>query len=188
MEVSTSLLVALMYVTILSLGIGNVLGALAEIVRKGRDTQLDPVHIVWIALLLGAHFNLFWHTLDLLIVERWSFTGFLYVISGPVLIFFCTGILVAEPSDSPDVGARAHYFRVSGRFFLLFALLQIWIVGVDIVLGRGFTSAGAFNAGIFALVLVLAFWRNYRAHIIGTAVVAFIFLAVTVLRGMGVIA
>jgi len=188
MEVSTTLLVALMYVTILSLGIGNVLGALAEIVRKGRDANLDPVHILWIALLLGAHFNLFWHTLDLLTVERWGFTGFLYVISGPVLIFFCTGILVSELSDSPEAGARAHYFRVSGQFFLLFALLQIWIVGVDIVLGRGFTGAGAFNAGVFALVLVLAIWRNYPAHVIGAAVAVFIYLAATMLRGMGVIA
>jgi hypothetical protein len=165
-----------------------VLGALAEIVRKGRDARLDPIHIVWIALLLGAHFNLFWYTLDLLTAEPWGFTGFLYVISGPVLIFLCTGILVAELSDSPDVGARAHYFRVSGRFFLLFALLQIWIVGVDIVLGRGFTGPGAFNAGVFALVLVLASWRNYRAHVIGAAVGVFIFLAAVALRGMGVIA
>ena len=187
MEVSTSLLVALMYVTILSLGIGNVLGALAEIVRKGRDAKLDPVHIVWIALLLGAHFNLFWHTLDLLTVERWGFTGFLYVISGPILIFFCTGILVAELPDSTDMGARAHYFRVIGRFFLLFAMLKIWIVGADIVLGRGFTGAGALNAGVFALVLVLAIWRNYRAHVICAVVGVFIFLAATVLRGMGVI-
>ena len=151
------------------------------------DNGLDAIHILWIALLLCAHFNLFWHTLDLLMVEHWSFVGFLYVISGPILIFFCTGVLVAERPDSPDVDARMHYFQACGRFFLLFALLQIWVIGTDFVLGRGFTDSGVFNAGLFTLALVLAFSSNYRTHVAGAALGVIIYVVAIVLRGLGVI-
>ena len=108
-EVSAALLVALMYITILSMGIGNVLATLARVVRRGREAEFDRVHVAWIALLLVAHLNLFWHTLDLFSVEQWGFFGFLYVIAGPTLLFFATDVLVAERPDSAEVDARREW-------------------------------------------------------------------------------
>jgi len=54
-----TLLVALMFVTILSMGIGNILSSLADIFNHATSSRRHPVHISWIVLLLIVHFNLF---------------------------------------------------------------------------------------------------------------------------------
>ena len=69
MEISNALLVALMFVTILVLGIANILVSLAAIVRHPSAAKDDAIFNNWKLLLLLAHFNLFWHTLDLLSVD-----------------------------------------------------------------------------------------------------------------------
>ena len=69
MDVSHALLVALMYVTILSLGIANILGSLADAVARPPSSQFDSFHTSWSLLVLFAHFDLFWQTLEILGVE-----------------------------------------------------------------------------------------------------------------------
>ena len=186
-EVSTGLLVALMYVTILSMGIGSVLTALAHVLRSAPGTGLDRVHVAWVALLLIAHLNLFWHTLDLLSVESWAFFGFLYVIAGPTLLFFATDVMVAPRQEATDGGAKAHYFTVSRRFFLLFILVQMWVIGADLVLGRGFTPAAWFNAFAGGICAALLASNSYRFHATAIGAAWLSYLIAIALRGLSII-
>ncbi|MDX2487929.1 MAG: hypothetical protein QNL03_10600, partial [Gammaproteobacteria bacterium] len=98
MEVSTSLLVALMFVTLLSMGVGNAVNTFSTIVEKGKDSGYGKLQIGWLGFLLLSYFNMFWHVLDLLSVDKWGFAGFLYMMSGPILIYFATSILIASQS------------------------------------------------------------------------------------------
>lgn len=187
MEVSSSLLVAIMFVIILSMGIGHILGAAAAMIDRRVAQRISALHVNWMLLLLLLYFNLFWHTLDLLSTEEWGFTGFLYIMAGAILIYFATYILLPEipPDDSLDL--RAYYFEVSRQFFFLLALLQAWIIGVDFLLGTGFTSAGVVTLVALLLALLLATSRKITVHVGGTVVAWVLFLGSMVARSLGLI-
>ena len=52
MELSSSLLVAIMFVVLLSIGIGNILMSLAAMVDRRSPLTASRMHISWIVLLL----------------------------------------------------------------------------------------------------------------------------------------
>ena len=66
MDNPTTLLVAIMFVTIIGIGIGSVLMALSDIVVGLRQPPPDRVQISWIVLLLAAYLALFWETQTIL--------------------------------------------------------------------------------------------------------------------------
>lgn len=189
-EIPTALLVALMFVTVLSMGIGNILATLANVVHTGMKSGSDRLQVSWIALLLLVHLNLFWHTLDLFNIEDWTFSGFVFALSGPILLFFATHTMMAEPSGSGEgtAGGTDTYDECSTRFFIIMALLQAWSVGTDPFLGRDFGVAAIFNVVAIALAVVLAFVPTRRVHILGAWAFWAVFLANAGLRGLGQIA
>jgi hypothetical protein len=187
MDVSDALLVAIMFVMILSIGISNILMGLAVLVDRRSDLKVDRLHTSWTVLLLLAYFNLFWHTIDLLSIEDWTFSSFLFVIGGPVLILFATNILLPDAAGEKLVDLRKHYFDVAGQFFVILALLMAWMIAVDVVLGGGLTVAGAFNAVAAALFLWLAFAKRKIFQVFGAVLGWTLFLVSAGLRGWGVI-
>lgn len=187
MEISSSLLVAVMFIIILSMGIGHILVAAAAMVDRRVARRIDALHASWTLLLLLIYFNLFWHTIDLLATEEWGFASFLYIMAGAVLIYFATCILLPEMPANDSLDLRAFYFEVGRQFFLLLALLQAWIIGVDMLLGTGFTSAGVVNLVALLLALLLASSRKPTIHTGGTVVAWVLFLGSTGLRGLGLI-
>ena len=64
MDNINTLLVAFMFITILTLGIASVLAELAEVVRHLGREKRDGLLVGWTLLLLFAYFTLFWHTSD----------------------------------------------------------------------------------------------------------------------------
>jgi hypothetical protein len=187
MEVSRGLLVAIMFVMLLSLGIVNILNSLAAIINRRSDVKVSGIHLNWLILLLLAHFNLFWHTVDILSVEDWGFMGFLYTISGPILIFFATSILVPEGSVDDAREIEGYYHRVSRQFFQIFALVQLWVLGADLVLQGGLVRESVFNVLNLIVAVVLSISRSHGMHKWGTALVWLFLLATLTLRGIGVI-
>ena len=187
MDVSSSLLVAVMFVIILSMGIGHILVAAAAMVDRRVARRIDVLHVNWTILLLLIYFNLFWHTLDLLSTEQWGFASFLYIMTGAILIYFATCVLLPDMPADESLDKRAFYFEVSRQFFLMLALLQVWIIGVDVLLGAGFTSGGIVNLATLLLALLLASSQKVTVHAGGTVVAWVLFLGSTGLRSLGII-
>ena len=65
MQVSHTLIVALMYVTVLSFGLAGLMSALAMVIRRGSGPGIASIHIQWIVLLLLVHFSMVWHAVYL---------------------------------------------------------------------------------------------------------------------------
>ena len=187
MDISHTLLAAIMFVMILSLGIVNILSWLAGIVSHRAENKIGWILINWLILLLIAHFNMFWHTLEIISIEDLKFGGFLYIIMGPILIFFATSVILPDESQAESNGMRGHYFRVCRRFFVIVALLQLWDIGVDFLIGRGVSGGSIFSIIILVLALVLTSSQNAKLHILGTVVAWLLFLTTLLLRGLGVI-
>ncbi len=65
MEISNTLLAAIMFVMILSVGIVSILSWLAGIINLRSEKKIGWMLINWLILLLLAHLKMFWHTLDI---------------------------------------------------------------------------------------------------------------------------
>ena len=185
MENTHSLLVALMFVTVLSIGIGTLLMGLSAVVDLRGKLKRDWIPISWLILLLLQHFNLFWDTLDILAVEQWGFAGFLYILTGPILLFLATSVMLPDRADAGPADPCAQYFRVARQFFAIEAMLMAWAFGVDLVFGQGLTAAGVWNAAAVALFLVLAASQRRRLHAVGTVLTWLLLLSLLTFRGLG---
>lgn len=187
MEISNALLVAMMFIVLLTMGIGNILMALASTVDRRSSLKADALHTSWVLLLLLMHFNLFWHVLDILSIEEWVFLEFLYIVAGAILIFFATHILLPDAS-ADATGVRNHYFEVRPQFFGFLGVLMIWIVGVDLLFGDGFTTASFFNMAGLVLFSVMAVSSQIQVHRIGTVIAWLLFVALLTARSLGMAA
>ena len=169
MDNINTLLVAFMFITILTLGIAGVLAELAEVVRNVERKQRDKLLIGWALLLLFAYFSLFWHTADITLLEEWDFGLFLFAETGPVLLLFATqimlGALGAEHEGEQDSSVR------QSRFFVIFALLHVWSIAAGFVLGAGLTMDTAIDAIVLLTCLVLASSTSRPLHVAGLTVV-----------------
>ena len=162
-----TLLVALMFVTILSMGIGSILTALADVLNHATSSRRGGLHVAWIVLMLIVHLNLFWNTRAILQVESWGFAGFLLTIAGPVLLYFCTGVLLTNPSAADDADLRRFFRRLGQRFFLLFAAVQAWSLLIAFALAGRLMGGDYAHVGFLVLALALAAIPNERAQVVG---------------------
>jgi hypothetical protein len=187
MELSSALLVAIMFVVLLSIGIGNILMSLAAMVDRRSPLTASPLHISWIVLLLLLYFGFFWHTRDILSVEDWHFGEFLYVMLGPVFILFASQVLLPDPSHADTGAADENYWSVCRPFFFFLAGSQLWVNGVDLILSDGLTRAGGLNGLAAVFALVLAFSRNRTVHVLVATAMWLLFLTKWLLTGLGVL-
>lgn len=180
MENVNTLLVAFMFITILTLGIAGVLAELAELVRNVDRRDRDKLLVGWALLLLFAYFTLFWHTADITLLEEWTFGLFLFAETGPVLLLFGTqimlGALAAEPGDdAQSIGRQT-------RFFIIFGLLQVWSIAAGFVLGVGFTIESVLDLVVLLACVPLVLSRNRSVHAVGLAVVWIAYIAGAILE------
>jgi hypothetical protein len=179
MDNPTTLLVAIMYVTILSTGLINLLLALSEIVGKSR--RLDPVHTGWIVLLLLVYLNFFWETTAILEIEGWMFLTFIAFITGPIFLLFSTQLILVAPPAEKTADLTRFFLDHCGSFFLLLGLVQAWVVGLDFMFST-VGSATYLTAGIAILFGFLMTSRNYRVHTASLLVIGLAFVGRTVLQ------
>jgi hypothetical protein len=167
MDNPTTLLTAIMFVTVLAMAIGNLLIALSDIIAGLREPMPCGIHLAWMVVLLLAALGLFWETTTILQVQQWRFPDFLYTILGPMVLLFAASVILA-PSRQAAAGREA-YFELSGRFFLMLALSQAWIVGLDVMYDNlgPMSVLNAVLAGLFILLLLV---RVYALHVAGIVV------------------
>ncbi|MDH3732447.1 MAG: hypothetical protein OEU54_02895 [Gemmatimonadota bacterium] len=187
MDITSDLLVALMFVLILGMGIGHVVTTLAALVDRRSALRVHRVHASWAVLLLLVYLSFFWHTIDLFAVTDWGFGGFLYVTTGPILLFFASCVLLPDVGSPEPEDLLDAYFAVSGQFFFILMGLQVWTLGADALLGNGVTAAGGLNLATLVLAGTLARSRSLRLHEIGVGSAWLLFIAGAVLRGLGVL-
>jgi hypothetical protein len=175
MDNPTTLLTAIMFVTILGMAIGNLIVVCAEIAGGLRKPAPERIHLSWIILLLLGLLGLFWKTTLLLDIEDWVFGDFLYMILGPILAFFAASIVGVPPSDGQAGGEHSQYLELSGRFFLMLTLYQAWLIGVDLT----YDTIGVqtiVNGLMLALFVLLTISKNFSLHVVGAVVAWFGFV------------
>lgn len=120
---------------VLGLGITNLLGGLATLVRR-RDRILMYWPLpVWLVTLFLIHVQTWWSMFGLRQVARWSFEGFLVVLMQPVLLYLMSALILPEASDSEArIDLRHTYFRERAWFFATFIAVLGVSLSKDLVL------------------------------------------------------
>lgn len=188
MEISYTLIVALMFITILSFGFANILTSLAEIVNKKNSISVSIVHLNWILLLLVIHFNLAWQAVLIATNKSWYYDTFVFVELGPILAFFMTRILAPSDTNNTEPETlKANFISISNRFFLIFALIQAWAIGTDFVLKLGFTGSAVFNMLLLILAIILMKYKSHQIHLYGVVIAWSLYVAAIFLRSLDII-
>ena len=181
MDNPSTLLVAIMFVTILAIAIGNALMTCAEIAGGLRRPVPERIQLSWIFLILFALLSLFWEATAILEVEKWLFVEFLYVISGPMVLLFATSIIIAPSQADHSEKSHSHYLELRSRFFLMLALHEAWILGIDYWY-ESLSALSVINAAMMVLFGVLAISGNLRVHIAGATLIWAGYIVSLVLR------
>jgi hypothetical protein len=184
MDNPTTLLVSIMFVTILAMAIGNILMACAEIAGRMRSPMPGRIQLSWIFLMLFVLLSLFWETKALLDVDTWLFVEFLYVIAGPMILLFATSVIIAPPQARQSSEDHIQYSELSGRFFVMLALHELWLLGIDYWY-ESYDALSIIYAMMFFLFLVLAISRSLRIHVAGSLLIWIGYIVLLVLRTLG---
>jgi len=166
MDNPTTLLVAIMFVTILSIGLSNLLMTLSDIVGQKIAVQPDAVHLSWMLLLFMSYFSYYWETVAILDIEGWTFLSFIGFLIGPILLLFATNLTISLPDSEQSASPREHYLTQSNRFFTMMVGVQAWIIALDFIFDT-VDLATYGTAAALSIFAVLIFTNNYKAHVLG---------------------
>ena len=185
MDISYTLIVALMFITILSFGIANLLSSMAETLNK---KNVSIVHFSWIVLLLIIHFNMAWHAVLIATNKAWSYDKFLFIVLGPILAFF-TAVMISprETADKKPATLISNYLNIRQRFFVLLAMIQAWSIGADYFFQFGTTGSAAFNILLIFLSVSMAITNAYKKHVYGVVVAWGLYITAIILRSLAII-
>jgi len=182
MENETTLLAGFMFITIITIGLGNLLLTLSDIVTGQTKTLPSATHLAWMVLLLLGYFGFYWDTTYVLKIETWNYTGFVAFLSGPVLLLFATNLLSRVPSQDQD--AKEFYISQSDRFFALMIGVQVWVVGLDIFFESS-TIHTWIDIAIGATYALLIASGSYKLHSGVVWVMAMLMIGRMVLEATG---
>ena len=181
MDNPTTLLVAIMFVTILAMAIGNILTTCAEIAGGLCHPMPERIQLSWIFFMLFALLSLFWQTTVLLDVDEWLFVEFLYVMTGPMVLLFATSVIIVPIKDEQSGGSHSHYFGLCRRFFIMLTLHDAWMLGIDYWFAN-FSILSLINAALLFLFMLLAVSKNLRVHVAGASLAWSGYIVALVLR------
>ena len=147
------------------LGIVRWLTALSEYLRRKRS--LDIRHY-WVFNLLAGyqfllHILMWWTLWGVRDAANFNFLTYLYLLTGPVLLFLGTSLLT--PSVETDgVDVRDHFSDVRPTYSTVLVLLWIWAIVAGPIL-RGFLAPTAPLLALFlAMAVALRTTANSKIH------------------------
>jgi len=174
LEISYTLIVAIVFVTIMSMGLGNQLMAVTALALPRSDPRPGPLRVGWMLVMLMTYFLYIWQVTLLVQVESWNFLRYLYVTLGPSLLLTATGLLTMVAPDRDQVSANDDFFAIAPRFLLCLGGLHLWSSGFEPAVGLQPTSGALVDLACAAVVLTVSRTRTPRFHVL--ALIAVVFL------------
>ena len=112
-----------------ALGMVRWLTAFAEYLRKRQSIRVD---FYWVFVLAAAfqfllHILLWWSLWNARQAETFNFLTYLYMLTGPVLLYLGTSLLVPDV-DNNGVDLKEHYFRARTSYTTVLILLWLWAI------------------------------------------------------------
>lgn len=167
---NASLLVAIMYSTILVMSIGTLLGAMAKWIEGGLSSAPAGLR-GWLLVMVLIHCSLFWQTTVLFGVEQFSFYSFVATIFGPVVLFWATCALVSALDKAQQPEGQA-WLLARQRFYLLLVVSVLWLVAITSFMAAYTWQILVADMAILSIVLVLMAVKKASVHVASQWLVA----------------
>ena len=148
------------------LGIVRWLSGFAEYLRRQQSLQIT--HSVVFSLSAGFQFLLhilFWWTLySLRGGATINFLTFLYLLTGPILLFIGTAVLIPDVDDD-GIDLGEHFRAIRSVYSTVLALLWLWTIFSSPILRGFFAPTLPILIAFLANSLVLRISANAKAHV-----------------------
>ena len=174
MDNPTTLLVAIMFVTIVVTGIVNILMFLSSLLAG--ESKASTLHTSWLILLFVIYLCFFWQAQLILEIDGWQFLSFIGFILGPIALLFAANLVTVGHKGDDQTGLSEFYFSFSKRFFLLMLFVQVWGIGLDITF-ESIDWVTYLDGLIGILFVALAISKSDRLHVAGAILAWPAFLA-----------
>ena len=175
--------VTVMISMILALCLGQLLRSVSYLVKTERDVLSHPPYTIWFVVILLSVINHWWSLWDLKDVE-WNYVRFLYILIAPIVLTFATGLFSPNRSGTDSIDLKAHFERIRLLFasaFMIYGMVM-WFDGPLLAGQNVFGAVGLLHVPILAGTSLALFTRNYRANVIGPAMIITILLAIMAFR------
>ena len=152
------------------LGIVRWLAALAEYVRKGDTLQVvnHRIFLLFATYQFLLHVLLWWSLWGIRSVDAFDFLDYLFLLTGPVLFFLGSSLLVPDPGES-QVDLGEHFEAVRKPYATTLVLAFAWTILMWPVLRGSIAPTAPYLAVFLALAISLRITSNPKAlAMIGT--------------------
>lgn len=162
---STFVFIISLAAVINGLGIVRWLTGFSEIIR--RRTTLQVTHY-WVYSLVALfqfmlHVLFWWSLWNLRGSSTINFLSYLYLLSGPILLFIGTATLSPELDDD-SVDLRKHYFHARTTYSTVLVLAWTWAIFLSPILRGAFESNVVFFVALMAMSLIQRLVAHPTAH------------------------
>ena len=137
------------------LGIVRWLTSLSEFLRHRKALRIKPywVFILFAGFQFLMHVLMWWSLWSVRGAGEINFLVYVYLLTGPILLFLGTSVLVPDFSQD-TIDMRAHYFEARKTYSGVLTLLWIWAVFLSPVLRGAFApTVPVFSAFVATAVI-----------------------------------
>jgi len=148
-----------------ALGIVRLLSGFAEYLRQRRKLQVRHfwVYYTQTVFQLLIHVLLWWSIVGLRDAENINFLNYLYLLTGPTLLFLGTTLLLPD-IDGDVVDLRSEYLAFYKDYYTVVCLFWLWVLFVWPVFVGAFAPTAGFFAVYLAVALLQRFSNNLKLH------------------------
>jgi len=136
------------------------------------------VYNLWVALQFLLHILVWWSLWNIRVAEMFNFLNYLYLLTGPILLFLSTSVLLPDEDDA-EANLRTHFFSVRTLFFSINSLFWLWTIFLYPVLVGKFAPTAVLLACFLILASILRFTANPKVNaalIIATWILLIVFV------------
>ena len=141
---------------ILGMGITQIVTGVADLVNQWSRVRIYWPHVLWIILVFFLHIQEWWATYELRQFESLRLPTFLFVLLYPMNLFILARILFPIAQSDKDVDLKAFYFAGYRKIFLWASTLPVLSLLNNVFVTAHPIHTQALQAGVFALLIVLA--------------------------------
>ena len=147
------------------MGIVRLLASFAEYLR--RQSNLEIVHYwvfnLWIMFQFLLHVLMWWSLWNARVAEAFNFLDYLYMLSGPILAYLGSSLLIPE-LESSAIDMRKHFHKVRAPYFTIISILWVWVIFLFPILAGRFAPTVPILICFLAITLTLRFTANPKIH------------------------
>jgi len=147
------------------LGLVRLLSAFAEYLRSRQRVELATYWVfeLWALFQFLMHILLWWSLWNMRDIEAFNFGKYLYLLTGPVLLYLGTSLLGPDQIEK-RIDLRAHYFSVRAAFFTTMSLFWLWGLFSWPVMKGMIAPTAPIVAANLCIAVTLRFTDNAKVH------------------------